>query len=217
MVDRSQSPLPKDDGAFVIRPLIPLDRYLAFGALLTLIMLAIAGVYWILVTDKLAAVGAGVVVPLFLVLGGIRLLLVSNNSYLRVDADSLVFVNGLRLRRSVRRARVARIYQARFIVGTRSAYTFSYYLFLDRAGETLLKLPGKWWPEDRIEALGSAAGIPVNGTRTVLEGPAFRRAFPGSISWFSAHPVITAILMGPAFFAAFILGLIVLDLIQGKI
>jgi len=57
MVDRSQSPLPRDDGAFVIRPLIPLDRYLAFGARLTLIILAIAGVYWMLATDKLAVVG----------------------------------------------------------------------------------------------------------------------------------------------------------------
>jgi hypothetical protein len=73
--------------------MIPLERYLAFGALLTLIMLAIAGVFWMLASksDRLGAVGAGVVVPLFLVLGGIRLLLVSRNSYLRVDADSLIF------------------------------------------------------------------------------------------------------------------------------
>jgi Mn2+/Fe2+ NRAMP family transporter len=92
---------------------------------------------------------------------------------------------------------VARIYQARFIVGIRSAFTFSFYLFLDRAGKTPFKLPGKWWPEDRIEALGSAAGIPVNGTRTVLDGPAFRRAFPGSISCngLAAPPLILLMIL----------------------
>lgn len=123
---------------------------------------------------------------------GLRLYLVSRLSLLRVDRAGLVFVNAFGLSRSIPRQALGKVVVASVnVMELKYSMAFSYYLFLDPNGRTLLKLPAKWWPEDRIHRLGEALGVVTTETFEILDGPAFRRRYPGSIPWVFANPLWT--------------------------
>jgi hypothetical protein len=133
----------------------------------------------------------GVVLACFF-LGGVRLYLVSRLSLLRADGVGLVFVNAVGLRRSIPRQSLGKVVLATVNITTvKYRMTFTYYLFLDQNGRTLLKLPAKWWPEEGIDLLGKALGVVTTETFEILDGPAFRRQYPGSIPWIFANPLWT--------------------------
>jgi len=98
--------------------------------------------------------------------------------------------------------------------------TFSYYLFLDQNGRTLLKLPAKWWPEEGIGRLGQALGVVITGTLGTLDGPAFRRQYPGSIPWIFAnpawtHPWLIVLLGAVLLFPALIVVIVLVSIVTG--
>ncbi len=162
----------------------------------------------------------GVVLACFLV-GGVRLYLVSRLSLLRVDAVGLVFVDAVGSRRSIRRQSLGKVVVATVNVMTfKYRMTFSYYLFLDQNGRTLLKLPAKWWPEEGIERLGQALGVVITGTLGTLDGPAFRRQYPGSIPWIFAnpawtHPWLIVLLGAVLLFPALIVVIVLVSIVTG--
>ncbi|MEO6797906.1 MAG: hypothetical protein ABI401_14515 [Candidatus Dormibacter sp.] len=92
---------------------------------------------------------------------------------------------------------------------------FTYYLFLDENGRTLLKLPAKWWPKGGIEGLGKALGLVVTGTFGTLDGKAFRRQFPGSIPWILAHPILIVLLCAVLVFPALIVVILFASIVTG--
>lgn len=133
----------------------------------------------------------GVVLAWFF-LFGVRLYLVSRLSLLGVDRVGLVFVNAVGLRRSIPRQSLGKVVVASVnVMELKYSMAFTYYLFLDPNGRTLLKLPAKWWPEEEIDRLGKALGVVTTETLEILDGPAFRRRYPGSIPWIFANPLWT--------------------------
>ena len=162
----------------------------------------------------------GVVLACFF-LGGVRLCLVSRLSLIRVDGVGLVFVNAVGLRRSIPRQSLGKVVIATVnIINFKYRMTFTYYLFLDQNGRTLLKLPAKWWPEEGIERLGQALGVVVTGTFGILDGPAFRRQYPGSIPWIFAnpawtHPWLIVVLSALLLFPAIIVVIVLVSIVTG--
>ncbi len=162
----------------------------------------------------------GVILAPFLV-GGIRLYLVSRLSLLRVDGVGLAFVNAVGLKRSIPRQSLGKVVIATVnVMSLKYRMTFTYYLFLDQHGRTLFKLPARWWPEEGIEHLGQALGVVVTGTFGILDGPAFRRQYPGSIPWIFANPawthpwVIVALSMVPLFLAIVVV-IVLVSIVMG--
>jgi hypothetical protein len=162
----------------------------------------------------------GVVLACFF-LGGLRLYLVNRLSLLRVDGVGLVFVNAVGLRRSIPRQSLGKVVIATVsVVSWKYRMTFTYYLFLDQNGRTLLKLPAKWWPEEGIERLGQALGVVMTGTSGILDGPAFRRQYPGSIPWIFAnptwtHPWLVVLLCAVVLFPALIVVIVLVSVVTG--
>jgi hypothetical protein len=162
----------------------------------------------------------GVVLACFF-LGGLRLYLVNRQSLLRVDGVGLVFVNAVGLRRSIPRQSLGKVVIATVsVVNWKWRMTFTYYLFLDQNGRTLLKLPAKWWPEEGIERLGQALGVVMTGTSGILDGPAFRRQYPGSIPWIFAnptwtHPWLVVLLWAVLLFPAIIVVIVLVSIVTG--
>jgi hypothetical protein len=216
MVDPRSGDTDAHSQAVVVRPLIPWGRYAAFGLLMggfTLVLACGFGVAIRTALDVTIGTCAGILV--LLALGGLRLYLVGRFASLRVEGGQLVAVNAMGLARRFAAGRVARIYRASVELTVRSSWTMRYFLFIDGTGRTVLKLPATWWPDAGIDAVGNALGIPVDRSTETLDGPAFRRAFPGSIPWVVAHPRLAASLGGLALFAALILVLVALSLMQG--
>lgn len=207
----------------VVRPKIPWLDYATFGVILgvcfgfmALIYLVIATINPVWASEQTVAVAMFLGIVALFLSGLLRLYLVSRFASLRVEGRELVRTNGLGLPRRLHSKRVARIYEASFYFTTDWPYVMTYVLFLDSNGRTLFKLPAKWWPHEGMEAVGSALGVPVNGAIGVLSGPAFRSAFPGSISWVMAHPVLTSCVVAPLIGAALIAVLAVVSLLQGS-
>jgi hypothetical protein len=214
----------RDQGPFLdVRPQIPWLRYaliLGSAALCAAIppLLKLGRTPWRPFDTEVYFAVCGVVLGCFVV-GGLRLYLVSRLSLLRVDGVGLLFVNAAGLKRSIPRQSLGKVVIATVnVVSLRHDMTFTYYLFLDQNGRTLLKLPAKWWPEEGIERLGQALGVVVTGTSGILDGPAFRRRYPGSIPWIFANPawthpwlivVLSTVLLFPAIIVVIVLVAIV--------
>lgn len=199
--------------------MIPWSRYGVFGGVMTAGTVVIGLVGSLVTTDptrRKAAIGTCGGILLLLLGGGIRLLLITRNSAMRIDSGRLVFVNGTGWSRRFAPGQIARICRANLNVTIRASYTLSYYLFVDDRGRTAFKLPVKWWPENGIEAVAQTLGVGFSPSDDVLDGPAFRRAFPGSIPWVAAHPVLAAWLIGTGVFLAFIAVLLIFALIGAK-
>lgn len=206
----------------VVRPEIPWLDYATFGVIFGVCFGLMTLVYLVVITLHpyppskqriLNAMALGIVA--FFVLAALRLYLLSRFASLRVDRHGLVRTNELGIAWRLSPDRVVRIYQASFFLTVDWHYVMTYFLFLDSRGRTLFKLPAKWWPQEGMEALGVALGVPVNGAMNVLSGPAYRSAFPGSISWVMAHPVLASCVVGPLIGAALIAVVAVLSLLQG--
>jgi hypothetical protein len=213
---------PDDKSPLVVRPKIPWLDYATVGVILgvcfgftALTYLVIASINPVWASEQTLAVAMFLGIVALFLSGLLRLYLVSRIASLRVERHELVWRNGLGLPRRLNSERVARIYEASFYLTTDWPYVMTYVLFLDPNGRTLFKLPAKWWPHEGMEAVGSALGVPVNGAVGVLRGPAFRSAFPGSISWVVAHPVLACCVVTPLIGAAFIAVLAVVSLLQG--
>jgi hypothetical protein len=214
----------RDQGPFLdVRPQIPWLRYaliLGSAALCAAIppLLKLGRTPWRPFDTEVYFAVCGVVLGCFVV-GGLRLYLVSRLSLLRVDGVGLLFVNAAGLKRSIPRQSLGKVVIATVnVVSLRHDMTLTYYLFLDQNGRTLLKLPAKWWPEEGIERLGQALGVVVTGTSGILDGPAFRRRYPGSIPWIFANPawthpwlivVLSTVLLFPAIIVVIVLVAIV--------
>jgi len=179
-----------------IRPEIPWLRYaLILGGLSLCAMLPpllkLGRSPWSPFDTEVYFVVCGVVLAWYF-LFGVRLYLVSRLSLLRVDRVGLVFVNAVGLRRSIPRQSLGKVVVASVnVMELKYSMAFTYYLFLDPNGRSLLKLPAKWWPEEGIDRLGKALGVVTTETLEVLDGPAFRRQYPGSIPWIFANPLWT--------------------------
>ena len=136
----------------------------------------------------------------------IWLFVISRVSSLRVGRDGVIFVNSVGLSRTLARGSVQKIIHAGYTVSVRNSFTVNHYLFLDENRRALLTLPARWWPQEGIDAVGQVLGVTVTGTLGTIDGPTFRREFPGSISWVAAHSVLTmALLFLPALFIIVVL------------
>ncbi|HZC67642.1 MAG TPA: hypothetical protein VE201_03390, partial [Nitrospirales bacterium] len=217
--DRDEEPL------LAVHPRIPWVQYaLIFIGLSSLAvippLLKLRRSYWDPFDTEVYFALCGVVLACFL-LFGLRLFLVSRLSLLRVDRAGLVFVNALGLRRSLARQHLGKVVIASVeVMRLKYRMTFTYCLFLDQEGRTLLKLPAKWWPEEEIEGLGRELGVLVTGTFGSLDGPAFRRQYPGSIPWIFANPMLThpalIVLLGTGLlFAALVVVIILAAMLTG--
>jgi hypothetical protein len=217
--DRNEGPLP------AVRPQIPWVRYaLILGGLSLCAVippfLKLGRSSWDPFDTEVYFAVCGVVLACFF-LGGVRLYVLSRMSLLRVDGVGLVFVNAVGLRRSIPRQSLGKVVIATVsVVNWKYRMTFTYYLFLDQNGRTLLKLPAKWWPEEGIERLGQALGVVVTGTFGLLDGPAFRRQYPGSIPWIFAnpmwtHPWLIVLLCAVLLFLALIVVVVVVSIVTG--
>jgi hypothetical protein len=216
----------RDEGEFIaVRPQIPWLRYgliLGGASVCVLIppLLKLGRSSWRPFDTEVYFAVCGVVLACFLV-GGVRLCLVSWFSLLQVDGGGLVFVNAVGSRRSIPRQSLGKVVIASVnIITFKYRMTLTYYLFLDQSGRTLLKLPVKWWPEERIEHLGQALGVVMTGTFGILDGPAFRRQYPGSIPWIFANPAWThpwlIVIMGTVLmFPALIVVIALVSLVTG--
>jgi hypothetical protein len=220
VVDQLAARPNRDEGPFLdVRPQIPWLRYaliLGAAALCAAIppLLKLGRSPWRPFDTEVYFAVCGVLLGCFVV-GGLRLYLVSRLSLLRVDGVGLLFVNAAGLRRSIPRQSLGKVVIATVnVMSLKYDMTFTYYLFLDQSGRTLLKLPAKWWPEEGIERLGQALGVVVTGTFGILDGPAFRRQYPGSIPWIFANPawthpwlivVLSTVLLVPAIIVVIVL------------
>jgi hypothetical protein len=188
--------------------------WMGFG-FIAVVYLLIATIQSLAPLKQTGAVATFAGIAAVFLLGALRIYLVSRLASLRVDRQGLLRTNELGLRRRVTSDRIARIYAASFYITIKYPYVMSYFLFLDRNGRTVIKLPAKWWPQEGIDAIGAALGVPVNGAIGTLSGPAFRAAFPGSISWVVAHPRLAAYAAGPLFVASLIGVLALVSLLPG--
>lgn len=215
-------PEPESTGTLLVRPKIPWLRYGVFGLFMTVLMLALVFAYPLLGRMHLVRYsGPGdttVVIVLalaflaFLAVGGFRLLLISRFSALRVEEGGLMLGTAIGIKHRFGQGDLARIARGSFDVTIRGSYIVSYFLFLDHEGRSLFKLSVKWWPQEGIEAIARALGLPFEASAEVLSGPAFRHAFPGSISWVVAHPRIASGLIGLTICAGFFAVLILLSI-----
>jgi hypothetical protein len=218
MVDPRSVDADAHSEAALVRPLIPWGRYAVFGLLMGGFTLVLAYGFGVAIRTRLdrnVAIGTCAGILVLLALGGLRLCLVGRFASLRVESGQLVAVNAMGLARRFAAGRVAHIYQASVDLTVRSSWTLRYFLFIDGTGRTVFKLPATWWPDAGIDAVGNALGIPVDRSTETLDGPAFRRAFPGSIPWVVAHPRLAASLGGVALFVALILVLDAPSLMRG--
>jgi len=207
----------------VIRPKVPWLDYSTFAVVflgtsgfMAVIYLVIATIHPLPPSKQIPVVPVSFCVVAFFILVGLRLYLVSRIASVRVEGQELVRTNEIGISRRLSSDRIERIYQASFSMGIKYRYVMTYFLFLGRNRRTLFKLYAKWWPQEDMEAIGAALGVPVNGAMGVLSGPAFRSAFPGSISWVVAHPLLAATVVGPLFVVAtFIAVLALVSLLQG--
>jgi len=213
------------DEPLVVRPEIPWKRYLAFGVLmvcgLSVVEIAMSILYRRDPIGVAAVIGVGVFVGAILLVGAINLLMVGRLSELLIDGDTLVLVTRFGRRRSFPRAVLKQIVRGTFDVSLRSSYTFSYFVVVAPDRRTLFKLSAKWWPEEGIQAIGRALQLPVTSSfLDVVDGPTFRREYPGSIPWVIAHPrlaaAITGILFLPVLFAGWALVALAASLVRAS-
>jgi hypothetical protein len=211
------------DAPLVLPPQIPWDRYLLFGILMgCFIPLIGIGAYIIFSPDPVripVVIGSVAVLEAGLLAGGVNLYMVGRISRLVVDADSLIFVTRLGIRRAFPRAVLKQIVRRSFDLTVRGSYTLSYFVVVGVNGRALVKLPQKWWPEEGIQAVGRALPLPVTGSfLELVDGPTFRREYPGSIPWVVAHPRLAAVLAGllflPAIAAVLLLYAVMLSLLR---
>jgi hypothetical protein len=192
----------------IIRPEIPWLRYA--GSVTFWAAVLLVGSWLALLRRPAGATSLeviGGIVGAFLLFGAARLCLVSRFSRLRAGGGELEFTNMVGRARSFPRDSIRKVVIAhRSLVAMRYATTVGYYLFLDQNGTTQFKLPTKWWPQEGIDAVGQALGVLVTGTFGELDGPAFRRQFPGAISWVSAHPLV----VGSLLFIPLLIGVVIL-------
>jgi hypothetical protein len=205
----------------VVRPKIPWVDYatrgtvflVAFG-FVAVIYVAVAAIHPLPSSKEIPVVPVFGGIVAFSILVGLRLYLVSRFASLRVDRQELVRTNEFGIPRRLSSDGIGRIYEASFHMGMKYPYVMTYFLFLGRNGRTLFKLYAKWWPQEDMQAIGAALDVPVNGAINILSAPAYRSAFPGSISWVVAHPLLAATVVGPLFaVAAFIAALVLLSLL----
>lgn len=218
-------PNPTEGPSLDVRPQIPWLRYaLILGCASVCVgippLFKLGRTSWRPFDTEVYFALCGAVLACFLVLG-MRLYLVSRLSQLRVDGVGLVFVNAVGLMRSIPRQSLGKVVIATVNVVTfKYRMTFTYYLFLDKNGRTLLKLPAKWWPEEGIERLGQALGVVVTGTFGIIDGPAFRRQYPGSIPWIFAnpmwtHPWLIVLLFTVLLFPALVVLIVLVSIVTG--
>jgi hypothetical protein len=216
----------RDERPFLdVRPEIPWLRYaliLGSAALCAAIppLLKLGRSPWRPFDTEVYFAVCGVVLACFVV-GGLRLYLVNRLSLIRVDGVGLLFVNAVGLKRSIPRQSLGKVVIATVnVMSLKYDMTLTYYLFLDQNGRTLLKLPAKWWPEEGIERLGQALGVIVTGTFGILDGPAFRRQYPGSIPWIFAnpawtHPWLIVVLSMVPLFLAIVVVIVLVSIVTG--
>ena len=153
--DPNEGPLPD------VRPQIPWVRYAVILSGLSLCavippLLKLGRSSWDPFDTEVYFAICGVVLAWYF-LFGVRVYLVSRLSLLGVDRVGLAFVNAFGLRRSIPRQSLGKVVVASAnVMELKYIMAFTYYLFLDPNGRTLLKLPAKWWPEEGIDRLVTA-------------------------------------------------------------
>jgi len=208
-------------GQLTVRPQIPWDRYRLFGALFGGFLLFLAPIPLLVwPKDRLASASALLLVVAILVVGGARLYLVDRLSSVRADKDRLVYVSPLGRSQVFQRSLLSGIACRTVEFTVRSSFAVSYFVFVGRNNRALFKLPLKWWPEEGVATLAGRLDLPVTGDFfQVVDGPAFRREFPGSLPWVLAHPRLAAagagVLAVPAIFAVAYAFSVISSLVNG--
>jgi len=181
-------------GQLTVRPQIPWVRYRLFGGLFgSLAVLGGLFMLWAWPKDRLATGGVLLLVVGILVVGGARLYLVDRFSSLTADQDGLIYVTSFGRSQHFQRSALAGIACLTVDFTVRSSFAVSYFVFVGSNHRALFKLPLKWWPDTGVATLAGRLDLPLIGNFSeVMDGPAFRREFPGALPWVLAHPRLAA-------------------------
>jgi hypothetical protein len=112
---------------------------------------------------------------------------------LTVIGDRLIF-SGLLRDRVVLEGHAGRIIDVEAIWGKPSGRRSRLRLFINQAGRTVVSLNREVWDAAQLEDLRVRLGLPIE-TVTRPQRPAeLRKAYPGTIPWWAAHPSIATVL-----------------------
>ena len=146
-----------------------------------------------LAEDRLATGSALLFGVVVLVVGGARLFLVDRFASVMANQDGLVYVDPLGRSHTFPRSSLAAIACRTVDFTVRSSFAVGYFVFVGTDNRALFKLPLKWWPDTGVATMAERLDLPLTGNFSdVVDGPAFRGEFPGSLPWVLAHPRLAA-------------------------
>jgi hypothetical protein len=78
--------------------------------------------------------------------------------------------------------------------GKASGRRTRFWLLTDAAGRKVVGLNRDVWDDGGLEGLRERLGLPIEIVETPKRPAEMRKAYPGTIPWWGAHPVVTTIL-----------------------
>jgi hypothetical protein len=112
---------------------------------------------------------------------------------LTVIGDRLIF-SGLLRDRVVLEGHAGRIVDVEVIWGKPSGRRSRLRLFINQAGRTAVSLNKEIWDAAELEDLRARLGLPIETVARPQCPAELRKAYPGTIPWWAAHPSIATVL-----------------------
>lgn len=131
------------------------------------------------------------------------------NSRIDLGATALTVQNWLGRTRTIDHAAVATVLQ---MVVRLPARPIPMLFLLDREGRRMLVMYGTLWPTEAMLAVSGATGVPATTFPAAVTYAELRTLYPKAVSWARAHPILLALIVAAAVFAASFVGMIVLVL-----
>jgi hypothetical protein len=191
------------DGALLLRPARsgpPAGRRSAAGVAVAALLIALLGVRvlagWLVVLVAVAA-GAGLLAAALTVIALIRF----QAGVARLTTAEVSAPTWYGRRRRVARDRIRRVVLVSADLSALRPLTVPLLLIIGDEGRCLLPVSGAGVAGAALYAFAAATGAPA-GVRYDRVGPAaLRREYPGSVSWYWAHQILTGILVSAAIVA----------------
>jgi hypothetical protein len=106
----------------------------------------------------------------------------------------LVFTGFARDRVVLAEGRTGRVVDVQVDWGRASGRKSRFWLLIDTAGRAVVSLNRDAWDDGELEVLRERLGLPIEIVETPKRPVELRKAYPGTIPWWGAHPVIATVL-----------------------
>jgi hypothetical protein len=114
---------------------------------------------------------------------------------LTLTGERLVFSGVLRDRPLVAVEQPRRVVDVEVRWGAASSRKTRLWLLVNASGRTALGLNRDAWDERELEGLRDLLGLPLETVETPMRPNEIRRAYPGSVPWWGAHPALATVLL----------------------